>query len=52
MASSATRPFAPAASASGTRRLPERTSPSANAASAALTPSFCGTASRSFMQAA
>ena len=52
MASSATRPSSPAASASGTLRLPERTSPSANTASAALKPSFCATASRSFTQAA
>ena len=41
-----------AASASGTLRLPERTWPSANSASAELKPSFCATASRSLTQAA
>ncbi len=45
-------PASPAAWASGRLRLPERTWPSANTASAELKPSFCATASRSLTQAA
>ena len=46
------QPARPAACASGTLRLPDRTCSSENAVSEALKPSFCDTASRSFMHAA